>query len=111
MPARPRRPARRRRPRRPDRSAAASRMGRVRSRVDRWSRQRLTVATDHDTHKARLQLLRVMSEAALVELGIEEDRPALVEHGEGLARRERVEPFEHAHHGLWRFESTKVEEE
>ena len=43
-------------------------------------------------------------EAALVELGVEEDGPAVVEHDEALPRRERVEPLEDADHGLGRLE-------
>ena len=64
---------------------------------------------DHDAHQARGRLVGLVTEAAVVELGIEEERPAVVEHLERLAGAEPVEPGKDPHHGLGRLQAADVQ--
>src|SRR3990172_9314257 len=76
-----------------------------------WVRAARRGAADHDAHEAGLELVRVVQEAALVELRVEEHGSPLVEDDEALSRRERVEPLEDPDHGLLRVEPAHRSEE
>src|SRR5581483_4367588 len=105
-------PARRRRPRRagtrPPRTPGSRAAAAARGRVPATGACSL-VPPDQDADEAGLRLVGLVTEAAVLELRIEEQRPTVVAHLQLRAGGEPLRLLEDAQHGLGGLEAADVE--